>query len=392
LDPKPGAPAEVRGPFSPIATSVPGIEIGEHFSRLARHFNRVSLVRSLTHDDPAHLSSAHLALTGNLAPVVKSDDDPPSERDTPHMGSVLASLMPSDAGLPPFVTMPWLAYHPAAPGGVAPGQHGGFIGKRYDPMLVRGDPNQPDWRIEELSLPSEISLERLDARAELLRRVDEQRRRLDLAGEADLDTIQQRALSLVASSKAREAFDLGQEPDRVRDAYGRNIHGQCVLLARRLIERGVRLVSVNWHDDGKAFWDTHDNNFNRLKDELIPPADQALSALLLDLADRGLLDGTIVAWVGEFGRKPQVTEGNSGREHWPYCYSGMLAGGGIAGGRVHGASDKIAALPTRDPVRPQDFSATLFHALGIRPSTTLVDNLNRPRQICHGEPLLDLFA
>jgi hypothetical protein len=200
-----------------------------------------------------------------------------------------------------------------------------------------------------------------------------------------------RALSLLSSPEVRQAFDLAQEPAETRDRYGRNIHGQCVLLARRLIEHGVPLVNVNWHNDGKAFWDTHGNNFNRHKNDLIPPADQALSALITDLADRGLLDETIIAWVGEFGRKPQISNG-SGREHWPYCYSGLLAGGGIAGGAVYGASDKLAAYPAVNPVSPLDYAATMMHALGIPHDQVLHDSAGRPHAIYGGKPIQALFA
>jgi uncharacterized protein (DUF1501 family) len=177
----------------------------------------------------------------------------------------------------------------------------------------------------------------------------------------------------------------------VRDRYGRNIHGQCVLLARRLVEHGVPIVNVNWHNDGKSFWDTHGNNFNRLKNDLIPPADQALAALVADLSDRGLLEETIVAWVGEFGRRPQISKG-SGREHWPQCYSGLLAGAGIRGGAIYGASDSLAAYPARDPVTPQDYAATLMHALGIPRELTLEGPDGRPHHVYGGRPIEPLFA
>jgi uncharacterized protein (DUF1501 family) len=190
----------------------------------------------------------------------------------------------------------------------------------------------------------------------------------------------------------RSAFDLTQESDSTRERYGRNIHGQSVLMARRLVEHGVPLVSVNWHNDGKNFWDTHGNNFNRLKDDLIPPADQALAALLADLAERGLLDETLVVWVGEFGRRPQITKNSAGREHWPHCYSGLLAGGGITGGAVYGTSDKLAAHPTRDAVSPLDFAATIYHALGVSAQTRLPDAVGRPTAICQGRPIVDLFS
>lgn len=393
LDMKPAAPDNVRGPFRPIATKVPGLAICEHFSQLAGVMDKVALIRSLGHDDPAHLSSGHATVTGHLAPVVNSDATPPSARDTPHLGSVLAKLRPDSGAMPPFVLLPWIAYHPAAPGGQAPGQHGGWLGPQYDPLLATGDPNDANWKLPALTLQPGITPELLSSRFELLQSIDQQRAAIDgLASRAAMSSHQMRALSLLSSPQVRSAFDLSQEPAAVRERYGRNIHGQCVLLARRLIEHGVNLVCVNWHNDNRSFWDTHGNNFNRLKNDLIPPSDRALAALLSDLSDRGLLDDTIVAWCGEFGRKPEITANNSGREHWPYCYSGLLAGGGIAGGAVYGSSDKHAAYPATNPVTPHDYAATLLHALGVTQSAVLSDSANRPRQIYAGKPIEALFA
>jgi hypothetical protein len=392
FDPKPAAPSEIRGPFSPISTRVPGIHLSEHFRRLAELTDKVAIVRSLNHRDPAHLSSGHATLTGHLAPTVNSDAAPPSERDTPHLGSMLARLRGSSGTLPPFVTMPWLAYHPAAPGGRAPGQNSGWLGRKYDPLVALGDPSKPDWKVQELSLLDGVDFDRIQARHELLSEIDRQRAGFDAAATSGF---KERAFGLLASQQARKAFDLAQEPDSVRDRYGRNIHGQCVLLARRLVEHGVPLVSVNWHNDGHNFWDTHSKNFSRLKSELIPPADQALSALLEDLDQRGLLDETIVAWVGEFGRRPRIdagAAGDGGRAHWPFCYSGLLAGGGIRGGAVYGKSDPHAAHPAEDPVSPQDFAATMYHALGVAPETTVADRTGRPIRVCEGSPILPLFG
>ncbi len=393
LDPKPQAPDTIRGPFKPIATKVPGLQICEHFAHLAGVMDKVAVIRSLGHDDPAHLSSGHTTVTGHLAPVLRSDATPPSPRDTPHLGSVLTKLRPPRSAMPRFVMLPWIAYHPAAPGGQAPGQHGGWLGPAYDPLLATGDPNDANWKLPALALQPGVTPELLDSRYELLRQIDSQRSAIDaLASRSAITGHQARALSLLSSSAVRGAFDLAQEPAAVRERYGRHIHGQCVLLARRLIEHGASLVCVNWHNDGRAFWDTHSNNFNRLKNDLIPPADRALAALLTDLSDRGLLDETIVAWVGEFGRKPEISAGNSGREHWPYCYSGLLAGGGIAGGAVFGSSDRHAAYPATNPVTPHDYAATLLHALGIPETAVLYDSANRPHQIYAGKPLDALFA
>lgn len=392
FDMKPDAPSEIRGPFQPISTRVPGMQICEHFGHLAKLTDKLAIVRTLNHTDPAHLSSAHATLTGHLAPTVNSDAAPPSERDTPHLGSLLARLRGGSSMLPPFVTVPWIASHPAAPGGRAPGQNAGWLGHRYDPLVVSGDPNHPHWKVQELSLLDGITYDRISSRQVLLREIDQQR---DKLGASDLAGFKQRAFGLLASDSARKAFDLSQESAHVRERYGRNIHGQCALLARRLVEHGVPLVSINWHNDGRNFWDTHGANFSRLKGELIPPADQALAALVEDLDQRGLLDETIVAWVGEFGRQPQIDKGNAGdggRAHWPFCYSGLLAGGGIRGGAVYGKSDKHAAHPAELPVSPQDFAATLLYALGVAPDTTVSDRVGRPIKAYDGLPLGPLFG
>ncbi len=393
FDMKPAAPAEVRGTFNPTSTKVPGTHICEHFTQLASLTDKLAIIRSLTHDDPAHLSSGHATLTGQLAPVLKSDADPPSAKDSPHLGALVSKLRPSMNGLPSFVAMPWKAFHPAAPGGEAPGQHGGWLGSAYDGMLLNGDLNDPNWHPHGLSLPADIDIGRLESRVDLLKTLDAQRAKLHRSlGAADYGSHQARAMQMIGSSRVRSAFDLTQESTATRDRYGRNVHGQCVLMARRLVEHGVPLISVNWHNDGKNFWDTHGNNFNRLKNDLIPPADRALSALLADLEERGLLDETIVAWVGEFGRKPQITANNAGREHWPFCYSGILAGGGIRPGMLYGSSDHHAAYPTSDPVSPQDFATTILHAMGLPTQTALLDREERPHRITSGRVLHELLV
>jgi hypothetical protein len=386
-DPKPNAPAEVRGEFQPIATCVPGIHIGEHFPRLAQQADKYAIIRSMTHDDPAHLSSVHHVLTGRHAPKVKSDADPPSRRDAPHVGSVLAYLRPTTQALPPFVTMPWIVSHPAAPGGNAPGQNAGWLGQAYDPFVVTADPNSATFRVPGLGRSPEVSLLRLEGRTHLLAQLDDLK-----AGAGSYSSFQQRALALVSSATTRQAFALEREPAAVRERYGRNIHGQCLLLARRLIEAGVRLVEVNWHQDHRTFWDTHGDNFRRLKRDLMPPADQGFSALLDDLAQRGLLNETLVIWVGEFGRKPLITRNNAGREHHPWCYSAVFAGGGIRGGQVYGKSDRIAARPAENPVSPADLTATVYHALGIAPEMHLEDREGRMIRLTEGSPVLSLFA
>lgn len=385
FDPKPEAPANVRGEFGTISTAAPGIDVSDQFPLTAKLADRIAFVRSLSHDDPAHLSSAHATLTGHLAPNVRSDKDPPSDKDTPHLGAMLSKLRSAPGGLPAFVQMPWRVSHPAAPGGMAPGQHGGWLGHAYDPFDVTGNPSDPKWQVPALSLRDGLSVSRLGDRRRLLGELDAQRARLEGAAPSAMANHQERAFSLLGSPAVRKAFDVHAESAEVREAYGRNIHGQSVLLARRLVEHGVPLVAVNWHNDGKNFWDTHGNNFNRMKNDLCPPSDRALSTLLVDLDERGLLDSTIVAWVGEFGRRPQI--GNAGREHHPFCYTGLLAGGGIRGGVIHGRSDAIGDRPAADPVSPADYASTLLHALGVAPTQTFADRTGRPHHLYTGRPL-----
>jgi len=392
FDLKPNAPDTVRGPFKPVATKVPGLQICEHFQQLPSIMDKVAVIRSLTHDDPAHLSSGHVAVTGQLAPVLKSDKDPPSSKDSPHLGSLMSRLAPAPQALPSFVMLPWKAYHPAAPGGQAPGQHGGWLGPTFDPMLVTGDPNEANWKAPALQLQDGVTPQLLENRYALLKELDTQRAALDqAAAAARMNQQQAKAVSLLSSPQVRKAFDLSQESDAMRERYGRNIHGQSVLLARRLAEHGVPVVNVNWHNDGQNFWDTHTNNFERLKNDLIPPADKALVALLTDLEERGMLEDTIVAWVGEFGRRPEISNG-TGREHWPYCYSGLLAGGGIAGGAVYGGSDAHAAYPAFSAVTPQDYIATVLHALGVPHDQVLHEANGRPRSVYGGKPIEALFT
>jgi hypothetical protein len=389
-DLKPDAPREIRGEFKPIETTVPVIQISEHFPQLAKQAERYSIIRTLTHDDPAHLSSVHHVMTGRHAPKVKSDADPPSRDDWPHVGSILKKLRPTTGSIPSFVTLPWTVMHPSAPGGTAPGQHAGWLGPAYDPFLIAGDPNAKNFRVSGLDLIDGVSTARIEARQALLGEL----KSATAAGtrtNGSFDNLQDRAFDMLTSGAVQRAFDISQEPDSIRDRYGRHIHGQGLLMARRLVEAGVSLVCVNWHQDGQNFWDTHGNNFKRLKNDLMPPTDRGFSALLDDLAERGLLDETLLVWVGEFGRKPQISQGNAGREHWPWCASAVLAGGGIGGGRVYGRSDPQAAYPAENPVSPADITATIYHALGIPADMLLHDRQSRPVRLTEGNPIAPLF-
>lgn len=383
-DPKPNAPSEVRGQFQAISTAVPGLQISEYFPLLAARASQYAVVRSMSHTDPAHLSPVHHLMTGRIAPKPNSDADGASRSDAPCLGAIVQKMSPSAQAIPAAVTLPWAVSHPAAPGGTAPGQNGGWMGKAFDPFLVTGNPNQPSFAVAGLRPPTDVPNDRLKGRAELCRLLD---RTGEPSGYTDL---QNKALDLLLSPTVSKAFDLSRETTAIRDKYGRHAHGQSCLLARRLIEAGTRLVTVNWPDDGQAFWDTHGNNFPSLKTRLMPPADVAFAALLDDLTARGLLDETLVLWVGEFGRTPRVE--NGGRQHWPQCYSAVLAGGGIQGGVIYGSSDKIGAHPAANPVSPADLTATVYHALGIDPTTEIQDSAGRPWRIADGTPLRQLFV
>lgn len=397
-DPKPTAPDIVRGEFKPIATNVPGIEISELFPRLAQRTDQLAIVRSMSHGEVAHLSSVHRLTTGHFAPRINSDAEPPSRRDAPHFGSLISRLRPPGHGIPACVTMPWNVYHPAAPGGVAPGQHSGWLGSMYDPMLIQGDPNAAGFKVPGLALGDDISPERFSRRQRLLESVNAGPGAAGMPDSlSDLEVtrsfadFQSQAGEFLASGRLRGAFDLELEAPENRDRYGRNIHGQCLLLARRLLEVDVPVVCVNWHNDGQNFWDTHGDNFNRLKNHLCPPSDQGFSALIDDLQARQMLDDTLVVWVGEFGRRPQITAQNAGREHWSQCYSAVLCGGGIRGGQVYGRSDRLGAYPVEGRVSPSDLTATIHHALGMPRDLVLHDSLNRPHSLVDGEPITALF-
>jgi Protein of unknown function (DUF1501) len=399
-DLKPQAPAEVRGEFSPIATAVPGIDICEHFPLLARRTDKLAIVRSMTHEDVNHTTATHNLLTGQPSPPLSAG----LRHDWPSLGSVLAKLGRGRGALPPYVTMrPKLENDVPRFVEESHGQTAGWLGQGFDPLVIDANPNARDYAVGDFRLPAELSATRLDDRESLLAQIDSQRRALERAGSvAALDDFYRRAFMLLHSSSGGSAFNLEQEPAALRDRYGRNPHGQSVLQARRLIERGVPLVTVFWPSDGiknvSVYWDTHSRNFRDLKTRLMPAADQAFSALLDDLHARGLLDETLVVWTGEFGRTPRVGQRNSdagaghdGRDHWPNCFTSVLAGAGIRGGQVYGTSDRHAAYPASNAVHPVDLMATVNHCLGISPDLTLADPQGRPIVYCAGTAVQDLL-
>jgi hypothetical protein len=387
-DMKPAAPAEVRGEFKPIATSLPGVQLSEHLPKTARQMHRCALVRSAHHSvNNAHALAVYTGLTGhdrgdaNVAVGAGPNDHPA-------IGSVVGLCRPPKGPVVPYVSMPYITAEGAG-GPPQPGFFGGVLGRHRDPLFMLRDPNAANFAMPELSLGPDVSPQRLDARRRLIDR---------LAGGAgdrrlrEMDGFQARAFDLLTSPATRRAFALDREPPPVRDAYGRNVYGQSVLLARRLIEAGTRFACISWAPDANATWDTHANNFGTLKGRLLPQLDAALSSLLADLDDRGLLGRTLVVVMGEFGRSPKVNQA-AGRDHWNFCYGLLLAGGGIKGGAVHGSSDKIGARPSSCPVSPADVVATLYHCLGIAPETVLHDRLGRPFEVVPwGRPIRELLA
>lgn len=400
-DLKPDAPAEYRGEFRPISTKVPGIQICEHFPLLAARADKLAILRSVTHRDVNHTTATHDLLTGQ--PFV------PSKRDreaAPHVGAALARLGRGTGVLPPFVSM-----MPKVPGDVprfveeSQGQHAGWLGPVYDPMRMFDDPNSSEFRFGQFRLHEDISESRLGDRRALMAAIDRRAQHwaTQLSVQA-LDAHYVRAADLLTSPQALRAFRLDEEPDVIRERYGRNPHGQAVLLARRLIEADVPMVTVFWQNDGiknvSVYWDTHNRNFIDLKTRLMPVSDQAFSALLDDLEARGLLEETLIVWTGEFGRTPRVGQGvvggagagRDGRDHWPHVFSSVLAGAGIRGGMVHGASDRYAAYPSANPVAPADVVATIYHTLGVGTETMLRDRLDRPIPLCLGQPIREVLG
>jgi hypothetical protein len=385
-DMKPDAPKEVRGEFKPIATNVTGVQFGEHLPRLSQHMPRCTLVRSVHHSvNNSHAAAVYTGLTGHDRGEIGGGAKP---TDNPAIGSVLALCRPPSKPVVPYVSMPYITQEGAG-GPPQPGFFGGLLGRTRDPLFVLRNPDAADFAMPELGLGADMNADRLDARRRLLDRLrvgGDNRSSLEMSG------FQGKAFDLLVSAASQKAFRLDREPLAVRDRYGRNIYGQSVLLARRLIEAGTRLACISWAPDANATWDTHGNNFVNLKTKLLPQLDAAASSLLTDLAERGLLERTVVAIMGEFGRSPKVNAG-AGRDHWNFCYSLLLAGGGFKGGYVHGASDKIGARPSRNPVTPGDIIATIYTCLGIDPHLELTDRLGRPFALLPwGDPIRELLA
>lgn len=395
-DPKPEAPEEVRGPFRPIASSLPGLHVGELMPRLAQRAHHFAVLRAVSTRDNAHSSSGYYMLTGQPhAPMNVENARPGAPNNWPSLAALVNRVKARPGGMPASVVIPENIWND---GNIPwPGQDAGFLGRAADPWLILCDPSQPNFAVPSLSMPQEVPPLRFQHRQSLLAQVNQHLDALEQSAQARNYASQfTQALDMMQAGSIRRAFDLEQEPDRVRQRYGSFRFGQSLLLARRLVEAGMPLVQVNWTRLGanvanNGTWDTHQKNADSLKNFLMPMMDQACSALMEDLADRGLLEDTLVYWMGEFGRTPRHN-GNAGRDHWGSVFSLALAGGGVRAGVVHGSSDRLGAYPREGMVPPQDLTATVFHLLGIDPHTEMQDSQGRPLPLSRGEVIRSIIG
>jgi hypothetical protein len=422
FDMKPDGPSEYKGEFNPISTSTPGIQICEHLPLLAQRSQMWTLVRSLTHLESGHDKGTYVMLTGNTVVPPSFRSSMPQSTDLPSIAAIAGFATKRRGNMPTSAILPEKIYHSNT--GVYPGQFAGLMGSQHEPWMIEctdkphayhdysgafpkflfnlhdGCPSDKDsWKFEVpyLSLQEGILHERFQNRLAILNSIDEQRRQLEQAAEvADYDRIRQGVVSLMGDAKVREAFNVRRADPKVLDRYGDNSFGWSLLMARRLVEVGVNMVQVNLGNFGS--WDLHGNNFPLLKDYLFPPTDRAVSALLDDLQQSGLLDSTLVVMAGEFGRTPRIFNGAPnvyklpGRDHWAPCQTVLFAGGGIRSGTVIGSSDRNGAYPASDPQRPEQFAATIYHALGIPHSANWNDLAGRPYHVYQAEPIQGLFA
>ncbi len=413
FDLKPDAPSTIRGPLRPIASRTPELRICELLPRLANISDKYCVVRTMTHTYNDHSTGAHYIQTGHPWHVPIGAGFNATEKDWPAYGSVIDYLDSQAPGhvpgaMPSFVYLPNRLGHMQAFSTKLdrPGQYAGWLGRGYDPLATairrRDDKDNPFFRacsdeelnfqIQGLALDDGLSLDRLERRRSLVEQFDQARGHLERSGaEASYDQFRQRALAMVSSEKVRQALDIRQEPDKVRDAYGRELFGQSTLIARRLIEAGTRFVTVAWDAPDGYSWDSHTTSSD-VKDHLLPGLDRALSSLLTDLDERGLLDETLVVALGEMGRTPKANA-NWGRDHWSTLFPAVLAGAGIRGGMLYGSSDRDAAYPLDHPTSPEDLAATIFDCLGIDPETRIADPQNRPIPLVDGGRVLhELFG
>ena len=391
FDPKPGAPTEIRGSFSPISTNVPGTQICELLPRTAQVVDRLAIVRSFATDDPNHESAGYWINTGHK--YIGPDMRALAPTDWPTMGAIIKMLKPTERG--PFSSVMLPEAIIANPNVFLPGQNAGFLGRRWDPEILKCDPSAADFRIESLTLPEQVTVSRLESRSTLLAELNGAVPiRTSLT--TDYERLGREALGVLVSGTAQGAFAIEKEPAKLRDRYGRGKWAQSVLLARRLVEAGVRMVFVQWpREPGdlsapNPLWDTHAHNNVRMKDVLCPQFDQGFTALIEDLETRGLLDETLVVAVGEMGRTPKFNA-SGGRDHWGNVFSFVLAGAGIRAGQVYGASDSNGAYPARDRVTPPQLTATILHLLGVHHEATFPDRTGRPLRVVEGEPIAALI-
>ncbi|MDA1055670.1 MAG: DUF1501 domain-containing protein [Planctomycetota bacterium] len=388
-DMKPNAGDNIRGLYQPIATNTPGIEISELMPNLVRHADKLAIIRSVHHNHGGHNSGMYWSIVGR--PYQRDDTlINPSRTDYPSFGTLTGWLAQRDGysnPLPPYVITP--KPHCDSFVYITPGQFGACLGPKYDPLVLDADPNAADFKVPNIGIADGMTTERLRTRQALLGEFESKQTRIHDAQIGDIDVNQAKAMALVSSASAAGAFDLSQEPTAVREKYGRHSWGQSHLLARRLVEAGVPFVTTV--NGPSITWDTHKDNFNRLKNSLVPPMERAYAALLDDLAERGLLDTTLVVWMGDFGRTPIINK-EAGRDHWPQCYTMVLAGGGIRGGQYVGESDKTGAYPRSRPIIPADVHATVFTALGYDPHGITYHQIDgRPIPLSEGTAIREVL-
>jgi hypothetical protein len=388
-DPKPEAGDAVRGPFQPIDTNVPGIQVTELLPKMARMADKLAILRSVNHSQASHNAGMYWSTVGRPYRIDSTLINP-SSADHPSLGTLVGWLARKDgytSGIPPYVIAPYP--HCDSTVYLTPGQFGGCLGMHHDPMVLDADPNAADFRVRNLKLDASLTIDKFQERLGLLDQLKRHGRTISSSTAADIDVYQSQAVKIVTSEKAASAFDLSQESPQLRDRYGRHTWGQSHLLARRLVESGVRFVSAV---NGRSIiWDTHKDNFSRMQKSLVPPMEQAYATLLDDLEARGLLETTLVIWTGDFGRTPVINK-EAGRDHWPQCYSVVLAGAGIRGGQVVGQSDSTGAYPQSRPISPADINASIFAALGYDPQGIhykMVDG--RPMPLSEGTPIREIL-
>ncbi|MEW6303077.1 MAG: DUF1501 domain-containing protein [Verrucomicrobiota bacterium] len=410
-DPKENVPDNVKSVFKPIPTKIPGVNFTELLPKLAKVNDKFTMIRSMSYTPNGlfnHTAAIYQMMTGYTTDKVSPSGqlEPPSPKDFPNFGSNIIRIKPPTEPMLPFVMLPRPLQESNV---VGKGGTAGFLGKAFDPYTLYPDGDDMDMgkmdkiKIDDLNLRPDMFAVRLERRAALRDELNAVVPEIEKAVEQySLDTYYQRALNLIVSGRARNAFDLKQEPDKLRDRYGRNTFGQSCLLARRLVEAGTRVVELVWpkvaNSDNHS-WDVHVGLDKRMRDQSAPMLDTGLSALMADLDERGMLDDTLVVAIGEFGRSPQKgvsTSGNNnsadGRDHWPYCYTGVVAGAGIKRGYVHGKSDKTGSAPAEEPVHPSELLATIYHAFGIDPETIVYNHLNQPRELVKAKAVTKLFA